>query len=404
MPQFASSPETDRQDHSRNHSQSHSQNHSEKRCGIASIGLQLPPLALPVEELAALRGVDPAKYTVGLGCREMALCPPNYGVVDLATGAAKRALERWGGDPARIGLLAVGTETALDMSRPLSAWVAQNLGLSGAVRSYEVKHACYGGTLALRQAAEWHLAGAAARHDGDDRAALVIAADVALYEPGDPGEPTQGAGAVAMVVEEPRIASIEPRSYPWSEPQFDFWRPVGEPFPRVDGPLSLDCYKRAAARCFAALAEERGEAAIDNLAAACFHVPFPKMVKKAVVAMGAALGWSEERTVRFFTTKVVPTMGWNQACGNSYTASLWLSVAQALAGLTEGETISAFSYGSGFGAELLLLHSGTAAAAAAWRQDFEQDHADRESISSEHYQRLRAGHGSRPSTAVSATG
>ena len=44
--------------------------------GIASIGVSLPSLALPVEELARLRGQDPNKYLLGLGCREMALCPP----------------------------------------------------------------------------------------------------------------------------------------------------------------------------------------------------------------------------------------------------------------------------------------------------------------------------------------
>jgi len=190
--------------------------------GIASIGLNLPPLAMSVEELAPLRGQDPMKYTHGLGCSAMSLCTPEYGVVELATEAARRALERWSGDRRKIGMLAVGTETAVDMSRPLSAWVADNLGLSGAVRSYEVKHACYGGTLAVRQAVEWRMSGAAG-----DQAALVVAADEALYEPGDPGEPTQGAGAVAMVIDEPEIAAIEPVSYPWSEPQFDFWRPVG---------------------------------------------------------------------------------------------------------------------------------------------------------------------------------
>ncbi|NJL29599.1 MAG: hypothetical protein HC897_17780, partial [Thermoanaerobaculia bacterium] len=50
--------------------------------GLAAIGLALPSLALPVEELARLRGEDPAKYTLGLGCLEMALCPPETGVVD----------------------------------------------------------------------------------------------------------------------------------------------------------------------------------------------------------------------------------------------------------------------------------------------------------------------------------
>jgi len=147
--------------------------------GIASMGLQLPPLAMPVEELAALRGVDPNKYLIGLGCSEIALCPPDFGIVELSAGAARRALSRWDGDVADIGMIAVGTETAVDMSRPLSAFVADRLGLAGRIRSYEVKHACYGGTLALRQACEWRMSGAAR-----GKAALVIAADIALYEPG----------------------------------------------------------------------------------------------------------------------------------------------------------------------------------------------------------------------------
>lgn len=354
--------------------------------GIASIGLSLPPLAMDLGELARLRGVDPAKYKVGLGCEQMALCPPGYGVVDLAVTAAKRALSRWDGDRDRIGMLAVGTETAADMSRPLSAYVADRLGLRGAVRSYEVKHACYGGTLAVRQAAEWRMSGAAG-----DRAALVIAADVALYEPGDPGEPTQGAGAAAMVIDSPDVAAIEPTSHAWSEPAFDFWRPVGESFPRVDGPLSLDCYRRAAERCFHAFVRDHDpERALQELAAICFHVPFPKMVKKAVVRVGEAFGWSEEKVEAFFRDKVQPTMLWNALTGNAYTASLWISVASALRGMAEGQRLAAFSYGSGFGAELLLMRAGRLACEGAWVADIESDLSSRRQVDGLTYAEMRA--------------
>lgn len=353
--------------------------------GIASIGLHLPPLAMDVEELAKLRGEDPAKYTIGLGCQEMSLCPPGYGVVDLAVEASKRALERWGGGLDRVGLVAVGTETAVDMSRPLSAWVADRLGLRGAVRSYEVKHACYGGTLALRQAAEWRMSGAA-----QGRAALVVAADVALYAQGDPGEPTQGAGAVAMVVDEPEVASIATESYPWSEPEFDFWRPVGEEYPRVQGPLSLDCYKRAAQNCFRALVGKQDpERVLSELAAICFHVPFPKMVRKAVYQVGEFFGWTAERIEAFFSEKVNPTMLWNRLCGNTYTASLWISVANALKGLAAGQRLAAFSYGSGFGAELLLLEAGPLAERGDWARDVEADLHGRRKVDAEGYLRLR---------------
>lgn len=356
--------------------------------GIAAIGLQLPPLAMDVRELAELRGVDPNKYTLGLGCDEMALCPEGYGVVQLAAGAAKRALSRWDGSLEDIGLLVVGSESALDMSRPLSAFVADELGLKGDVRSYEVKHACYGGTLALRQALEWRLSGAAR-----GKAALVIAADVALYAPADPGEPTQGAGAVAMIVGEPNVARVATESYAYSEPAFDFWRPVGDAFPSVEGALSLDCYKRATERCFQQLVGDRDPAeALGELAALCFHVPFPKMVKKGVRQLGESFGWSEEATAAFYESMVDPTMGWNRKSGNAYTASLWISAAQALAGREAGDRIGAFSYGSGFGSELLVLEAGDAAAAAAWTADIEADLAARQLVDRQGYETLRTPH------------
>lgn len=348
--------------------------------GIAAIGLAFPNTALDMGTLGALRGVDPDKFRIGLGCREMALCEEGTDVVDLATLAAARAIERWGRPANDIGLIVVGSETAKDMSRPLSAFVAERLGLAGAIRSYEVKHACYGGTVALRNALEWRLSGAAR-----GKAALVIAADVALYAPMDPGEPTQGAGAVAMIVDAPTIAKVALDSYAWSEPAFDFWRPVGEAYPRVEGKLSVECYARATERCFAQLVETEGKACLDGLRAACFHVPFPKMVKKATARLGETLGWDEARTSAFHEGRIEPFMRWNQHVGNAYTAGLWVSVACALADATPGDRIAAFSYGSGFGAELLMLEAGTRVAQAGVAGDFEQMMRSRRMLDAEAY-------------------
>ncbi|STX29722.1 Polyketide biosynthesis 3-hydroxy-3 -methylglutaryl-ACP synthase pksG [Legionella beliardensis] len=355
--------------------------------GIASIGLHIPSLALNVEELAKLRNVDPDKYTIGLGCQAMALCPEDYGIVELATEAARRALSRWEGDLEKIAIIAVGTESAIDMSRPLSAWVADNLGLKGAVRSYEVKHACYGGTLAIRQALEWKLADILPY-----KAALVIAADIALYEEGNPGEPTQGAGAVALIIDEPNIAEIDANSYVWSEPAFDFWRPEGEAYPHVQGQYSLECYQRAATECFRAMinsTDKNAEETLKEFKALCFHVPFPKMVKKAFSSACHAIGWDDEKIEWFFSNKIAHTMAWNTTSGNAYTASLWISVANALCGLEQGEKITAFSYGSGFGSELLILTAGPLAKACAWQEDFAADLEKREYIDVERYQQLR---------------
>lgn len=351
--------------------------------GISAIALATTSRKMALAELAALREVDPAKYQLGLGCDEMALCGADEDAASLAVQAAREALEMWGGDVSDIGLLVVGTETAADMSRPLSGWVAEGLGLKGNFRSYEVKHACFGGTAAVRQATEWVASGAAR-----GKAALVVATDVALYAPKDPGEPTQGAGAAAMIIDhEARLAQIEIASYAYSMPVFDFWRPVGESFPRVDGKFSLNCYKEAAEGCFRAWTEqEGGAAALDTLGAVCFHVPFPKMVKKAFFHVTDELQIAEAAS--FYEARVAPHMAWNRRTGNSYTASAWYSLGHALSSLSAGTRVGLFSYGSGAGAELMFLRLNRPLG-ASWRARFEDALDAREALSADAYQAFR---------------
>lgn len=353
--------------------------------GISSIGISIPSLALPLTELARLRGVDPNKYIKGLACDEMALCSKDENIVQLATNAAEKALAHYPKGISNIGLLAVGTESAVDMSRPLSAWVGESLGLCGTVRSYEVKHACYGGMVALRQAIEWKLA-----RPNNTKAALVIAADVALYSENDPGEPTQGAGAVAFVIDDAVIASLSARSYAFSEPVFDFWRPVGDEYPKVDGPFSLECYIKACQHCFQECMTEENTDLSSLLAlhkAVCFHVPFPKMVKKAFLALAESYGLSSPEVL--YQQLLEPYMEWNTKTGNLYTGSLWLAVANALGKLKTNEHCLAFSYGSGCGAELMSLTATMFGIQPYWVADFERQLAARTTLTGEEYLELR---------------
>lgn len=357
-----------------------------KKVGISSIGIHVPSLYVSMKSLSELRHTDEMKLTDGLGCNNMAITRDEDDIVDLATIAAQRALSRWDGDINDIGIIAVGTETGLDMSRPLSAWIAEKLNLQGAVRSYEVKHACYGGTLALRQSVEWKLANITSQK----KAALVIAADISLYAPNEPAEPTQGAGAIAMIIDEPKIAVIDNDSYPYSKPVFDFWRPVGNPHPQVQGALSLRCYQDAALACFQGLINNQDpEAVFKQYKAICFHTPFPKMVKKAFYNVCKSFGWEDSRIEEIFNEKINPTMQWNRETGNNYTASLWLAVSKTLIGMQSGERIIAFSYGSGCGAELLTLEAGPDAEQGAWAVDMKTDLETRKAVNAETYDEIR---------------
>lgn len=351
---------------------------------IAAIGVAIPSLSLPVEALASHLGVDPAKYRIGLGCVSQALCSPEENAVVLGRRAAEKALEAWGGDRRRIGMIAVGTETAMDMSRPLSAWIVEGLGLPENARSYEVKHACYAGTLALRQAMEWQRSGAAR-----GKAALVVCADEALYAPGHPGEPTQGAAAVAIVLDAEGFAEVALHSYAFQRPAFDFWRPVGHPYPEVDGPLSIACYQDAFSSCLAQWVEDT-DAPFQpaDVARWSMHAPFPKMVLKGFVAGMASLGMSDDDAKARYEREVLPSLAWNAKVGNCYTASAWLSFARAISAVDVGAPIALFSYGSGCGAELLLIEK-RRETPAALVADVEAQFARQEPIDQDRYATMR---------------
>lgn len=336
--------------------------------GIERIAAYVPCYALPLRDLAAARGVPAEKLTTGLGVQEMAIAPPCEDVVTLAASAGLRCLRSAGVDPGEIGMLLVATETGVDHAKPVGIFVHELLGIGRHCRVWELKHACYAGTAALMTAADWVRARGARR-----RRALVVAADIARYEPNTPGEPTQGAGAVAMLVgPEPRVLALEPDSGTYAANVYDFWRPFGRREALVDGKFSVDCYLEALAGAFTqyraaerpALAPE--EALSDRLARLLYHTPFPKMAWKAhrrlVELDWRAAGGRFARVEASFDDAVAASFREQAAAGieavshvgNTYTASLYL----CLAGLLEREgralgarRLGLFSYGSGCCAE-----------------------------------------------------
>ncbi|MCX7343592.1 MAG: hydroxymethylglutaryl-CoA synthase [Proteobacteria bacterium] len=349
--------------------------------GIESIGIKLPSYVIEAKKIAKLRGMPEEKATIGLGCHMVGLCFDQETVVDLAVSAAERAIARWEGNINEIGMIVVGTESSLDEARPLSAWIAERLQLSGHIRSYEVKHACYAGTLALRQAVEWKKA------TNSPKSALVIAVDVCLYAPGHAAEVTQGAGAVAMIVGDDSICSVDLQTYPYSEPCFDFWRPTGDVFPTVDSKKSLNAYLKATENCFKALFADQPNLFFESFRSICFHVPFPKMVLKAFKNLSLSFNLSEFEQHKLLRDKILPYITWNKEVGNAYSASLWISVAQALETAKVGEKIACFSYGSGFGSELFVLERNHRS--GDWAKDVKIDLDMREEISIEEYDKWR---------------
>jgi hydroxymethylglutaryl-CoA synthase len=371
--------------------------------GIENLNVYMPMYSLSLGELAQARGVDPQKYSLGLGLQTMAIAPPCEDAVTLAANAAAPLFERGLVDRDEIGLLLVATESAVDHAKPVSIFVHELLRANPACRTYELKHACYGGTAALMTATQWIASGAAR-----GRKALVIATDVARYDIGSAGEPTQGAGAVAMVVSDvPQQIAIDfRRSGSFAEGVFDFWRPLDRREALVDGQYSVDCYLRALDGAYQDFerAGRNGELAsplpiTDRFGVFLYHVPFPKMAWKAhrrLLEIDWALRGEEEPPEEClargsFETAVSPYLAACRAVGNSYTASLYFCLATLLESHGErlrGEQAALFSYGSGCCAEFF---NGVVGPGAGAETGVRRLLAKRRPISVAEYEAMRSG-------------
>lgn len=319
---------------------------SPKRAGLEAIGLAVPNQYLDMAELAQARGVDPGKYLNGIGLKQMAIASPEEDTVTLAVRAARMALE--GVELDDVGLCIVGTETAVDHSKPVASWVQGLLGLPTHCRVYETKHACYGGTAGLMTALDWIRAGS-----NRGRKALIIASDIARYGLRTAGEPTQGAGAVALLVSEtPKLVELGDLVGTYAKDVMDFWRPLYSKDAYVDGHYSVSCYLDALKGAFQAWQAQAGGGDTEQFAALAYHVPYPKMAKKAHEALRGLAGDAQPEVS--FARQVKSGLELPERIGNIYTGSLYLSLLSLLATdgrALDGQQVGLFSYGSGSCAE-----------------------------------------------------
>ena len=412
--------------------------------GIDGIELWTGKLELDLPgTFAAAKGEDPGKYTKGLGLHTSALPDAYEDIVTMAANAAHRLLRRKEVAPADIGRIDVATESAFDNSKPVSTYVAGCLEevFDGGFRHAnkgERKFACVSGTQAVDDASNWIRAG---RHRG--RAALVIATDTALYARDDPGEATQGAGAVAMLVDEdPDLVTLSTAQGIGSVDETDFLKP-NQQFPSVDGKRSVQVYLSRMREALQDFARNGGDTHPDSFAMVPFHTPFPGMVRKA-----AALGFRhcvrdtvfEERlaeeigrqprreafddqetfrdAIRSYTSDlrgtdtyrewyertVEPTLCLSRAVGNWYSASVHVARTAGLKCALEedhdltGENLLLASYGSGAQAE---IHAETVQ--PGWRNEIAQLNIDeqlerRYDLSFEEYEAIHDVHNHDEST------
>ena len=180
--------------------------------GISGLAGYIPPYRVWLEDWCDWTGNQWPKIREVVG-RSFRVRGPHHSMYTMAANAVIRLIDQYDVDPSRVKFLGLGTESSTDNSAGaiiVKGMVDEALaarGLPPISRSCEVpefKHACLGGVYGMKGAIR-HLA-----LDGAGGQAIVVCADIAEYARGSSGEPTQGAGAVAMLLEEnPKLAVVD---------------------------------------------------------------------------------------------------------------------------------------------------------------------------------------------------
>jgi len=270
---------------------------SEDTPGISGFAPYLPPYRVRLRDWCDWNDQpwDKVRHVVGESFR---MRGPQQNVYTLAANAALRLIDAYTIDPDEIGFLALATESSTDNSA--GAVIVKGMlddalrtrgqtPISRACEVPEYKHACLGGVYALKGALRY--VGA----DGAGRKAVVIAADIAEYALGSSGEPTQGAGAVAMLVEaKPRLLAIDLAAAGNAADYrvLDFRKPLArfvgqaprgdrqiQDLPVFNGHYSTTCYVDAVRHAIADLLSrnDAGVAWLRGLDAVFMHRPYQRM-------------------------------------------------------------------------------------------------------------------------------
>lgn len=304
------------------------------KIGIDKISFHVPNYYLDLKVLAKARDVDYLKFKKGLLINKMSVAPINEDIITMAANATLNFLTNE--DIEKIDLVLFATESGVDYSKAASTNLISILGLKDNVRTVEIKQACYSVTAAIHFAKGHILQNASSK-------VLVIGSDIAKYGINSAGEPTQGAGAVSMLISsEPKILEIENYFGVYSEDTYDFYRPTKEEYAIVDGHYSNEMYQKTFENAFQRYLEN-SKLTKDDFEAIIFHVPYAKLAMKTL-----ALSYDKLKYEKLFNN-LDKAVIYNKDVGNIYTGSLYLSLISLLeqTNLKKDDRILLYSYGSG---------------------------------------------------------
>lgn len=348
--------------------------------GIERIGFYTPKNYIDIVDLANARGQEPDKFTIGIGQEKQAVPAVYEDAVTMAAEAADQILTE--DNKQDLGLVVVGTESSVDESKASALLLMDLLELPESVRAFEIKEACYGATAGLQMAYNYIAA-------NPNKKALVIASDIARYGINTPGEVTQGAGSVAMLISaQPNILKLENKSSFMSRNVGDFWRPTFSKTAFARGKFSNEIYIEFFETLWDRYQKEFNVSA-DDFKAMLYHIPYTKMGTKAMRTLEGKI--SDEKYADL-QKEYQASIQFGREVGNLYTGSLYLGLLSYLINseVDADDELLLFSYGSGAVGELYSVKVTDGFKNSIQADQIKQLLADRKKISISEYETIFA--------------
>ena len=156
--------------------------------GIDDIAIHFPKLYFDMKDFAEMRGADFGKLNKGLGLTAMSIPDKHEDTATMGANAVTRLLDRNGIDPSDIGRMYLGTESALDGSKPTATYILDMLEQryskqygKDCFRNCDVvdmTFACIGAVDALHNTLDWVARGG----EEENRLGIVVFSDNAKYD------------------------------------------------------------------------------------------------------------------------------------------------------------------------------------------------------------------------------
>ena len=382
-----------------------------KKIGIDAIDYYVPPIALPIKALAEARNIEAAKLEFGLGLKSMAITDTDEDSASMAANALIKLILNNNIDPTKIGRIYLGTESSLDAAKPSATYavgvVERKLKNKFGERCFkncdvvDLTFACIGAVDALENCLDWV-------RNKEGRLAIVIASDVAKYELNSPGEYTQGAGAIGILIKEnPAILEIKDQWGVAMESVGDFFKPrkllknsdlkdvqiidfletkkqeieIYSEEPVFDGQYSNLCYKTRIEEALEHFQKKYNPNYLNDWEHLIFHLPYAFQGRRMILDIW--LNWLKENNIfssleeeigplnkeefktwkkaasksklfkAFIFNKIEAGEKASSLIGNMYTASIFMSflslLSESLSNTKniEGDTVGFLAYGSG---------------------------------------------------------